>query len=148
MPSPGQETLATDLGSASYSMTHNGETLTISFNSDGDTIQRLATAMDSGWTITSPTSPTSFESTFNTEFSDILGQGKTFMDCIATALDTEVDVWIASWDTNSQTHTYVPSASTIKGNITSCSPVSSAGVEALAQKVADTFISYFEQEVG
>lgn len=119
-------------------------------SSSGTTVTSLASAMDTGWTCASPTTPSTFETAFSAEFSYLSagGGGSGYLTCLAQALDAEVDLWVASWDTELGIHTYAPSASSIVSTAIGCSAAQSNAVDSFTQAVADTFVAYFVQEVG
>ncbi|MCW8965371.1 MAG: hypothetical protein OQK82_01590, partial [Candidatus Pacearchaeota archaeon] len=114
------------------------------------TTQKLAAAIDAGWTSASPTTATTMAASFSAEFAGYLfpGIGQTFIYCIASGIDAEIAAWVASWDTLAQIHTYPPNAASIISRIMACSPVQSAGAQAIAEAVADAFMAGFGQEVG
>lgn len=146
MPSPGQSSIAGTLGAKTYTVDGGFDT---QFNEQGTFVQKLATAIDSGWTCATPTTSTSMASAFDAELANYLaGQGKQFVDCIAAGIDTEIDAWVASWDTKLQIHTFVVSAAGIVSRIQACAPIWSAGAQAVAESAADAFMSGFGQEVG
>ncbi len=147
MPSPSASVLRTELA---VPFTVEG-----GFNTNivlgGEFNTRMASGMDTGWTSATPTTPSSFQSAILAAFSGYTlgaGQGLNWITCIGTELDAEVDLWIASWQVIPMVHTYVPSAGSIIGRIQSCELFTSNARTALDQTIADTFIKYFEQEVG
>lgn len=144
MPSPGPAALRSALA-VPYTVEGGHPT---QFQADGQFITDLAAAIDAGWTCASPTTPSTFAEAFTAAFAHITGGGAPFLQCVASGLDDEVDAWIASWDSEAGIHTYAPSSASIVSRITGCSSLSSAGVTALAEAVADAFVASFEQEVG
>jgi len=149
MPSPGASQLAIDL-EKTFSLTVPGEgTKLQTIKSDGLFIVKLSNAMNAGWTCASPTTPSTFVSSFGVEFADYFpGIGLTFINCIATSLDAEIADWVASWVVVPGVHTYTVSADNIKGRINICKGYDSEGISAIRDTVADTFALHFEQEVG
>ena len=145
MPSPGVPALKTALAAESFLIAGK----TVNFDEEGDTIVKLAEAMDAGWTSSSPATGTVMAAQFALKFSGYAsGDGLSFLNCIAVAIDTEVAAWIASYDVNTSTHLYAVNAATIKASIIACSPISSVGVTAMATAAADAFLSGFDQAAG
>lgn len=146
MPSPGQDAIATALGSKTYSVEGG---FTTQFKKETTFIQKLATAMDAGWTSASPTTPTTMSNALNTEFTGYLvGQGLLFVGCIGSSIDAETTAWADSWDSTAQVHTYTVSAPKIVIGIQNCAPLWSNGAQAIAEAAADAFMSGFGQETG
>lgn len=117
----------------------------------GTTVVKLATGMDSGWVCVSPTIPSDMEVAILAAFGAYLGpasQGYRFIQCCGRGIDQEVDAWIASWDVVLQIHTYTVNAASIKSRILACAPFVNAATTAIAQAVADAFMSGFGQETG
>ena len=147
MPSPGQSTIATEIGGVSFTLEVRGTTL--NFNSAGAFIQKLATAVDAGWTSAHPVTITTMASTFTSEFSGYFAgsaQGKDFINAIASAIDYDVTLWALSYDLIEDVHSYEPTASSLKAKILSNYPAPSSGVDALLTQIATTFANYFEKE--
>lgn len=146
MPSPGQAAIASSIGTKSFTV--EGGFVT-QFQSTAEFIQDLATAINAGWTCASPTTPSTMAAAFTSQFAGMLaGVGKQVIDCIAAGIDAEIAAWVASWNTGTSTHTYVVNSASIVSRIQACSPVWSNGAKAIAEAVADAFMSGFGQEVG
>jgi len=153
MPSPGQSTIATALGSTTFdveALDANGETYTVAqqFNTDSEFVQQLATAMHTGWTSVSPSTVTTMVATFEPTFNHLLGQGKSVMLAIAQGIDAEVTLWAASWNSTRAEHEYAPDAASIYNQIQNSLPITSAGINAISQAAADAFMSGFEPTQG
>lgn len=146
MPSPGQDAIATTLGSKTYTVEGGFNT---QFKKETTFVQKLATAMDAGWTSASPSTPTAMSNAFTTEFTGYLnGQGMLFVSCVASAIDAETTAWVNSWDSTAQVHTYTVSAANIVTGTQNCAPLWSNGAKAIAEAAADAFMSGFGQETG
>lgn len=146
MASPGQEAIASKLGSKTYSVEGGFDT---QFKTETTFIQKLATALHAGWTSAPPSTSTAMSTAFSSEFADYLtGQGMQFISCIASAIDTETTAWADSWDSTAQVHTYIVSAANIVTGIQNCAPLWSNGAKAIAEAAADAFMSGFGQETG
>lgn len=146
MPSPGQDAIATTLGNKAYTVEGGFNT---QFKKEKTFIQKLATAMDTGWTSAPPSTPTTMSGSFAAEFNAYLtGRGMLFVSCIASAIDTETTAWGNSWDSIAQVHHYTVSAANIVTSIQNCAPLWSNGAKAIAEAVADAFMSGFGQETG
>lgn len=146
MPSPGSRSIAASIGAKSYTVEGGYDTQFIESN---EFIQKLAKALDAGWTSASPIMPTSMSAAFSAEFAGYLaGRGQVFVNCIASGIDQETAVWVASWNPIVQVHTYVVNAGSIVGRIMGCSLVQSNGARAMAEVCADAFVDGFGQEVG
>ncbi len=146
MPSPGSSSIAATIGAKTYTVEGGYNT---QFIASSEYIQKLARALDVGWTSASPFVPTSMSAAFSGEFVGYLaGQGQLFVNCIASGIDQETAAWVSSWNPIAQVHTYVVNAGSIVGHIMGCSPVQSNGARALAEVCADAFMGGFGQEVG
>lgn len=145
MPSPGAASIAATIGAKAYTVEGGYAT---QFVDPSSFVTSLSVAMDAGWTSASPTTATAMAAAFSAEFSSYSGNGRTFIDCVASGIDDEVAAWVASWDVDLQVHTYTVNAASIVSRIMACSPVQSAGAQALAEVAADAFMSGFGQEVG
>lgn len=146
MPTPGQSAIATFIDAKTFTVEGGFAT---QFNGDAPFVQKLATALDAGWTSASPMTPTTMAEHFDTEFNGYLtGQGLLFLGCIASAIDDETAAWAASWDSQAQVHTFAVSSVGIVGRIQECAPLWSNGAQAVAQVTADAFMSDFDQEAG
>lgn len=83
------------------------------------------------------------------EFSDwSRGYGQAMMEAIGTGIDTDVGLWVASWDAVTRTHLYAPSAGAIYSYIMAAMPIDTAATRAIAQKCANVFMQGFGQEAG
>ena len=97
MPSPGIPILKTEL---SYPFTIEGGFST-SIQIDGEFNIRLATAMDLGWTCSTPTVPSQMENSIISEFSGyvsitaLYGTGWEHLLCIGRGIDQEISAWIS-----------------------------------------------------
>lgn len=146
MPSPGKSAIADIIGAKTYTV--EGEFAT-QFNVDGTFVQKLSTALDSGWTSVSPSTTTSMATAFTSELDGYLsGQGKQFLDCVAAGIDQETADWVLSWNSETQIHGYTVTAASIVSHIKDCAPLWSSGAQAIAQVCADAFMSGFGQEAG
>lgn len=145
MPSPGASSIAATIGAKTYTV--EGGFVT-QFVNPSSFVTSLATAMDAGWTSATPTTATTMAAAFTAEFASYAGNGRVFIDCVATGIDDETAAWVASWDSQASVHTYTVNAASIVSRIMACSPVQSAGAQALAEAAADAFMSGFGQEVG
>lgn len=146
MPSIGQSAIANILGAKTYTVEGGFNT---QFNVNGTTVQKLATAIDAGWTSASPTTPTSMAASFAAEFSSYLaGPGLVFIYCVAQGIDDETQAWADSWNPIPAVHAYTVNAASIVSRIMACSPVQSNGALAISEAVADAFMTGFGQEVG
>lgn len=146
MPSPGADAIAATIGAKAF-VVEGG--LDAKFAANGELVQRLAEAVDAGWTSATPTTPTSMGAAFDGVLGDyVAGRGRQYIDCIADGIDQETADWVASWDTQAQAHTYVVNAASIVGRIQACAPLWSAGAQALAEAAAEAFMSGFVQEGG
>ena len=115
MPSPGQSAIADIIGAKTYTV--EGDFAT-QFNVDGTFVQKLSTALDSGWTSESPSTPTSMATAFTSELDGYLsGQGMQFLDCVAAGIDQETADWVLSWNSETQVHTYIVTAASIVSRI-------------------------------
>jgi len=145
MPSPGVSALKTALAAETFLVGDN----TVSFESTGQMIGKLAAAIHAGWTSSSPASATTMAAKFSIEFSDYAsGDGLVFLNCIASAIDAETASWVSSYNATTGLHAYIVSATAITSAITLCSIVDSPGVTALATAVGDAFNSGFDQAAG
>ena len=146
MPSIGQAAIATILAKP-YTVEGG---FNVQINVNGTFVQKLASAIHAGWTSSSPTTPTSMVSSFNAEFTGYLigGLGKTYVECIASGIDAEVNAWVASWDNIALVHTYTVNAASIVGRIMACSPYISTGTQICADASAEAFMVGFGQEAG
>lgn len=144
MPSPGATAIAHSIGGKNYVVEGNFAT---GFTTGSPFVSKLATAMDTGWTSSSPSTSTSMDNAFASELGSFLqGAGLAFLNCVAQSIDAETTAWVNSW--NGAVHTFVVSAPSIVDRIMACAPVASHGVQALAEAVADAFMSGFGQETG
>ncbi|MDH5179758.1 MAG: hypothetical protein OEZ39_07465 [Gammaproteobacteria bacterium] len=144
MPSPGTSALAAMLGVKSYTVEGN---YTTNFNPGGEFVSKLAAAMHTGWTSSSPATGTTMTGAFGAAFNGYLaGTGLLFMNSIAQGIDEDIAAWAASWDGNS--HGYVVSVSSLMTRILALSPILSNGVQAITEAVATAFMSGFGQETG
>ncbi len=170
MPSLKQSDIATELGKKTYTAytTAEGVAVKTQFNTKGEFVQKLATALNKGWTCAPPSTPTTMETEVTREFSldtdlpYLTGIGASLVKCIAIAIDNETSDWADSWSSETGTHTYVVSASNIVTGIKGCTklatedpeaeppvpPFWSNGAKAVAEAVADAFMSGFGQETG
>lgn len=153
MPSPGQSAIATALGEATFDVEVTNEddqteNRTQKFEKDGVFIQQLATAIHTGWTSVTPSTVTTMVTVFENVFTNLLGNGKNVVLAIAQGIDVEVAAWAASWDSTKAKHLYEPDADAIYDKIINAVPITSNGIEALAQAVADAFMAGFGQEAG
>jgi hypothetical protein len=145
MPSPGTETIATEIGNKTYTVEGGFD---VEFKTLGDTVQKLSTAINAGWTSAAPTTVTTMAITITAEFTQTAGIGLAFLIALGTGIDAEVTNWAASFNSITSLHTYAPTALTITSAIMAASPIQSAGAIALAEVVSDIFIANFEQEAG
>lgn len=144
MPSPGTSAIAAILGAKSYTVEGN---YTTNFDPQGEFVSKLATAMHTGWTSSSPSTGTSMSSAFSATFSGYLaGTGLLFINSIAQGIDEEIDAWVNSW--NGSSHSHGVTQNTITTRILALSPISSNGVQAITEVVAAAFMSGFGQEAG
>jgi len=144
MPSPGASAIASSIGTKSFTVEGGFAT---QFVSTGEFVVKLSNAIHSGWTSASPSTPTTMATSFATEFSTYLsGNGAVFVNCIASGIDAEIAAWAASW--NGSVHTFTVTAASIVSRIMACTPIVSNGAQALAEAVADAFMSGFGQEAG
>ncbi|NVK42110.1 MAG: hypothetical protein HWE39_12790 [Oceanospirillaceae bacterium] len=144
MPSPGTAAIEQAIAGTQFDV--EGETT--EFKEGSLIVVQLGRAIDAGWTSASPSTSTTMAATFASEFSNVAGVGLTAMNAIATGIDQEVAAWIASFNPVAGVHAYAPTAASIKSKILAASPVSSNGMTALAQAVADAFIDGFDPMVG
>ena len=147
MPSTGSAAIAAVIGAKTYTVEGGFNT---QFVEAYPTTQKLAAAIHAGWTSASPTTPTTMAASFTAEFAGYLlpGIGQAFFNCIASGIDAEIADWVASWAPVPQVHTYVPNAASIVSRIMACSPIQSAGTQALSEAAAEAFMAGFVQEVG
>jgi hypothetical protein len=146
MPSTGATAIANVIGAKSYIVEGGFATL---FINSGEFVLKLANAIHAGWTSVSPTTPTSMAASFALEFNGYLfGNGLLFINCVATSIDDEIATWVASWNVLTSVHDYTVNAASIVSRIMVCTPVVSYGTRALAEAVADAFMSGFGQEAG
>lgn len=146
MPSPGQQSIATNIGDVPYSVEGGFET---EIKQASMVVQKLATGIDSGWTSTSPSTVTTMAATIPAAFAGFVIDGLEFLTAIGTGIDAETALWAESWNPTSATHLYVPSSASIMEKIQAASPtVWSEGAQALAAAATSAFLSSFEQEVG
>lgn len=145
MSSPGKDTIATALGNKTYTVEGGFKT---QFKADSETIQKLASAIDAGWTSSAPSTITTMATEIASKFSNTLGNGLAYLIALASAIDTETSKWAASFNPLTGLHTYAPTAAAIIATTLAASPIQSAGVTAMAEAVAQVFIDNFEQEVG
>lgn len=143
----------TDTGSAAEDpntiSSSTEQPITVQMSESGATVQGTSTDMHNGWTCSTPTTPSTFESEFTNGYVSTftnLGFGKDYIICIGTALDTEVDSWVASWD--GSIHSYTPTVESIMSTFDGCTQIRSNAAIYFAEKIATIFITYFEQEVG
>jgi len=145
MPSPG----VADLKSALAAETFLVGAATVSFDADGEMITKLATAIDAGWTSSYPSTPTTMAAAFAAELAGYAsGDGLAFLNSIASAIDADVALWVASYVAVTGLHSYVVNATAITAATLSSSPVSSPGVIALATAAGNAFAAEFVQEEG
>jgi hypothetical protein len=145
MPSPGITALKTSL--AIPLNVEGGFSTSIVLN--GTTNVSLATGIHNGWGTIYPTTLTTMESTIISAFGgyvDGVYLGSQFLVCCGRGVDLEIADWVASWDTT--IHTYTVSAASIYSRIMLCSPINSNSANALAQAIADAFMTGFIQEGG
>lgn len=146
MPSIGAAAIASTIGAKSYTVEGGFST---QFVSTAEFVVKLANAIHAGWTSASPTTPTTLSASFAAEFAGYLsGNGLLFVNCIATGIDDEIAAWVSSWEPVPAVHTFTVTAASIVSRIMACSPVVSNGSQALAEVVADAFMSGFGQETG
>lgn len=146
MPSIGAAAIASTIGAKSYTVEGGYPT---QFVSSGAFVVKLANAIHAGWTSASPTTPTSMAASFSAEFAGyLLGNGLLFVNCIASGIDDETAAWVASWQPIPAVHSYTVTAASMVSRMMACSPVVSNGSRALAEVVADAFMSGFGQETG
>lgn len=155
MASPGQSTIATELGTKVYTVYTADDEIDVQTQFDAQSvfIQKLATAMDDGWESgdldATPTTSTVMKNTFSTEFATYLaGSGLTVVNCIAAAIDAEVDKWVASYEPTTDKHGYTPASDNIVSAVQDCAPIWSNGIRAITEAAASVFTKYFEQEGG
>lgn len=144
MPSIGSTEIANTIGQASFMVADKQ----IQFVSDSDFVTRLANAMDSGWISESPDTATNMEAAIGSEFTAYGQEGLNSVKAIGTAIDAETAKWVASFDTNTSKHTYAPTAAVIQSAIIAAAPVKSNGMTALAEAVAQAFMSGFDPTQG
>lgn len=146
MPSPGQQSIATNIGDVPYSVEGGFET---EIKQASMVVQKLATGMDTGWTSATPSTVSTMAQTIPAAFSGFVIDGLEFLTAIGTGIDTETALWAASWNSTSAKHLYAPESASIMAKIQAASPtVWSAGAQALAQAATNAFLAGFEQEVG
>lgn len=145
MPSPGKESIATEIGKKTYTVEGGFD---VQFKTQSNTVQKLATAIDAGWTSSAPTTITTLANAITREFTQVSGNGLANLIALGTGIDAEVTKWAASFNSLTSLHTYAPTAIAITTATMAASPIKSAGAIALSNVVADIFIANFEQEAG
>lgn len=146
MPSPGTSAIEDAIAGTSFEV--EGTTTVTEFKAGSILVVQLGKAIDAGWTSTSPALATSMVLSFALEFKNLAGPGLASMNAIASGIDQETARWVASYNPLTSLHTYAPTAAAIKSKIIAASPVSSNGINALAQAVADAFIDGFDPTAG
>lgn len=146
MPSPGTSAIEDAIAGTSFEV--EGTTTVTEFKAGSILVVQLGKAIDAGWTSASPANPTTMAASFAATFTNLVGSGLAAINAIASGIDQEVALWVASFNPLTGLHTYAPTAAAIKSKILAASPVSSSGVSALAQAVADAFTSSFDPLVG
>lgn len=152
MPSPGYENILNSLATTSF--TPEGTATPIYFNPAADTIKKIASALDAGWTSSYPATPTTMVTAFTAEFAGFFtlegALGQNFIMALAQGIDTDIALWVASYvpPPGSGTHTYIVTAITINAQIALLSPLISNGSTALINSISDIFGNNFGQEVG
>lgn len=144
MPSPGTSAIENAIAGTTFDV--EGETT--EFKAGSLLVVQLGSAIDAGWTSSSPAAPTTMAASFAATFTNLVGPGLVAMNAIASGIDQETAAWVASFNPLTGLHAYAPTATAIKSKILAACPVSSNGMTALAQAVADAFIDGFDPTVG
>lgn len=147
MPSPGAVVLQNEL-EGTYTVEGGFDT---TFKSDYETAKLIGEGLDAGWTAEYPTTPSSFTAALPASIASLgSGGGIEWMSAVGTGLDAEVTLWVASWlppGSGGPVHTYAPNSSAAVATARATySGTWSAGMEAIAQKICDAFISFWVQE--
>jgi len=145
MASPGIDAIASEIGKKTYTVEGG---FNVQFKTQSPSVQKLATAIDAGWTSSAPSTITTMATAITAEFTLASSAGLAYLIAIGTGIDSEIGKWAASFNATTSLHAYVPTALLIVTAIMAASPVKSAGALALAQVVANVFITNFEQEAG
>lgn len=155
MPSPGESTIQSELATVEFSVdSSKGGTISQTIAFESVLAKTLAEGMHNGWTCAHPTTPSTFIPEIPDAFTNYVGgssNGNCWLEALGEGLDAEVDKWIDSYDSEADTHTYFPTIDSIisfvKGNY-DCGPGWSNGMQGVTYQCAETFVNYFEQDVG
>tara|TARA_R110001583_G_scaffold48027_1_gene150263 strand:- start:30198 stop:30650 length:453 start_codon:yes stop_codon:yes gene_type:complete len=150
MPTPGSTAIAASISNTPYAIQYSGNNVDVTLRQDSETVQRIAAGMHAGWTSATPSATTTMAATIPAAFAGMVnaGQGLEFITALGIGIDYETQLWANSWSAPQAQHNYTPQKSSIVNAIQDASPIWSSGCEALANKVADAFLSAFVQEVG
>lgn len=141
MPSPGVSTIQTDLESGTYDI----GTLTIQFASGGESMNKMAIGMHNGWGVSRSNTPSlNMEGTIETSYGTYVktGYGLEYIKAIGKGIDLETADWVTSYDSNSDTHSYIPTQSSIKQRILDQMTLDYPGFVYLSDKCASIFVTY------
>lgn len=145
MPSPGASSIASAIGTVSYTVEGGFDT---EIKEGSMVVQKLAAGMHTGWTSATPSAVSTMAATIPAAFSGFVVDGLGFLTAIGTGIDAETTKWAASWNASSAKHLYVPNSASIMAAIQGASPLWSAACTALAQAATDAFLADFVQEGG
>jgi hypothetical protein len=146
MPSPGASAIESAIAGTTFKV--EGTDTTTEFKAGSILVVQLGKAIHAGWTSTSPALPTTMALAFALEFENLTGQGLASMKAIASGIDQETALWVASYNPLTGLHTYAPTAVSLKTKIIAASQIKSNGMNALSNAVATAFIDEFDPEVG
>lgn len=152
MPSPGSSTIQAEIETVTFKIKGaNGEVISQEIATGSNLSTGMGIGMDKGWTCAHPTTPSTFTTEIPAAFWFSNSNGSCWLKAIGLGLDDEVDKWIASYVSASDTHTYFPEIGSIMSFIQSnysCGPGWSNAMDAVAYQCAETFVSYFVQDKG
>lgn len=147
MPSPGAVQILKEISDLEYAA---ADGVTTTLTADSQFVRKLATALDTGWTSSYPTTTTTAADAITSEFTGfkLAPQSLAVLVAMGTGIDTEIALWVASYNAVTGQHAYAPNQASIKAKILAACPVQYNSVLVLADAVATMFVNHFEQEVG
>ncbi|MGR6871240.1 hypothetical protein ACU6U9_02780 [Pseudomonas sp. HK3] len=146
MPSPGTAAIESAIAGTTFQV--EGTDTTTEFKAGSILVVQLSKAIDAGWTSISPALTTSMVLSFALEFTNLVGPGLAAMNAIASGIDQETALWVASYNPLTGLHAYAPTAVSLKTKIIAASPIKSNGMNALADAITNAFIDGFDPKLG